>query len=253
MQFLPSTWAQYGVDGNGDGKKDPNNIFDATLAAGDYLCAGGGDMANPAQETAAVLSYNDADEYAHVVLTLAASYEHGDFATLPAAGPVSIGGGSTPGTPSSPHATTPAPTKTPIQSASQAPPQTPAPQPTTPSSPVTTAVPTVIPIATPTESPSVGTVTTAPATPGPTDTTETGPTPSGQPSQAPVPSTTPPSHHPRQPADIGWAPAMRQVVVKLLSAAKAAPAQPVRPTHPGPRPTEASSNPARRTTAPNNR
>jgi len=253
MQFLPSTWALYGVDGNGDGKKDPNNIFDATLAAGDYLCAGGGDMANPAQEAAAVLSYNDADEYVHVVLTLAASYEHGDFATLPAAGPVSSGGGSTPGTPSSPHATTPAPTKTPIQSASQAPPQTPAPQPTTPSSPVTTAVPTVIPIATPTESPSVGTVTTAPAPPGPTDTTETGPTPSGQPSQAPVPSTTPPSHHPRQPADIGWAPAMRQVVVKLLGAAKATPTQPVRPTHPGPRPTEASSNPARRTTAPSSR
>jgi membrane-bound lytic murein transglycosylase B len=239
MQFIPSTWAEYGVDGNDDGKKDPNNIFDAALAAADYLCAGGGDLANPAQETAAVLSYNDADEYAHVVLTLAASYERGDFATSPAAGPVSNGGGSTPGTPSSPHAETPAPTKTPIQSASPASTQTPTPQPTTPSNPATTAAPTVNPTATP--------------TPDPTDTTETGPTPSGQPTQAPVPSTTPPSHHPRQSADIGWAPAMRQMVVKLLSAAKAAPAQPVRPTHPGPRPTEASTNPARRTTGPNNR
>src|SRR5579863_3508130 len=78
MQFLPSTWALYGADGNGDGKKDPNNIFDAALAAADYLCAGGGDMANPAQEASAVLRYNDADEYVHVVLALAASYEHGD-------------------------------------------------------------------------------------------------------------------------------------------------------------------------------
>ncbi|MBO0731569.1 MAG: lytic murein transglycosylase, partial [Acidimicrobiaceae bacterium] len=84
MQFIPSTWADYGIDGNGDGKKDLNNIFDAALAAGDYLCAGGGDLANPAQEVAAVLRYNDADEYVRVVLALAASYEHGDAATLPA-------------------------------------------------------------------------------------------------------------------------------------------------------------------------
>jgi membrane-bound lytic murein transglycosylase B len=74
MQFIPSTWALYGVDGNGDGKKDPNNIFDAAFAAADYLCAGGGDLANPAQEAAAVLRYNDADEYVHVVLALTASY-----------------------------------------------------------------------------------------------------------------------------------------------------------------------------------
>jgi membrane-bound lytic murein transglycosylase B len=214
MQFIPSTWALYGVDGNGDGKKDLNNIFDAALAAADYLCAGGGDLANPAQEAAAVLRYNDADEYVHVVLALAASYEHGDFATVPTAGPVSHGGGSTPVTPSSP----PAPTKTPIQSASQAPAQTPTPQPTAPSSPATATAPTVNPTATPTEGPSAGTTTMAPATPTPTETTETtetGPTPSGQPSQAPMPSATPPFHTGR-PADIGWAPAMRQVVVKLL-------------------------------------
>jgi membrane-bound lytic murein transglycosylase B len=215
MQFIPSTWALYGVDGNGDGKKDPNNIFDAARAAADYLCAGGGDLANPAQEAAAVLRYNDADEYVHVVLALAASYEHGDFATVPTAAPVGNGGGSTPGTSSTAHAKAPAPTKTPIQSASQAPVQTPTPQPTAPSSPATAAVPTVNATATPTEGPSAGTATTAPATPAPTDTTETGPTPSGWPSQAPVPSATPPFHA-GQTADIGWAPAMRQVVVKLL-------------------------------------
>lgn len=33
MQFIPSTWAWAGRDGNGDGKKDPNNIYDAALAA----------------------------------------------------------------------------------------------------------------------------------------------------------------------------------------------------------------------------
>ena len=78
MQFIPSTWAVYGADGNGDGSADPNNIFDAALAAGDLLCAGGGNMASPAQEAAAVLRYNDADEYVRVVLALAAGYAHGD-------------------------------------------------------------------------------------------------------------------------------------------------------------------------------
>jgi membrane-bound lytic murein transglycosylase B len=214
MQFIPSTWALYGADGNGDGKKDPNNIFDATLAAADYLCAGGGDLANPAQEAAAVLRYNDADEYVHVVLALAASYEHGDFAAVPTAGPVATGGRSTPGTPSSPTAKAPTPHKTPIQSASQVSSRPPTPQVTAPSSTATAAVPTVNPTATPAEGPSVGTATTAPATPTPTGTTETGPTSSGL-----VPSATPPFRT-GQTADIGWAPAMRQVVVKLLSRAK---------------------------------
>ena len=253
MQFIPSTWAVYGVDGNGDGRRDPDNIFDAALAAADYLCAGGGDMTNPAQEAAAVRRYNDADEYVRVVLALAASYEHGDAVTVPTAGPVGTlynGGGSTPGTPSSPHAEAPAPAKTPIQGATQAPVHPPAPQPTAPSSLATAAIPTVNPTTTPTEGPSADPTTTAPATPAPTDTTETGPTPSGQPSQAPVPSATPPLHT-GQTANIGWAPAMRQVVVKLLTAPKAAPTQPVRPTHPEPQSAEASTQPARRTTAPN--
>ncbi|MFP5376688.1 MAG: lytic transglycosylase domain-containing protein, partial [Acidimicrobiia bacterium] len=38
MQFIPSTWATAGIDGNGDGIRDPNNIFDATRATAAYLC-----------------------------------------------------------------------------------------------------------------------------------------------------------------------------------------------------------------------
>jgi hypothetical protein len=248
MQFIPSTWAVYGVDGNGDGKKDPNNIFDAALAAADFLCAGGGDMANPAQEAAAVLRYNDADEYVRVVLALAASYEHGDYATVPTAGQVGTvhnGDGSTPGTPSGPPGEAPAATQTPTRGAAQ----TPEPQPTAPSS-LATAIPTQNPTAAPTEGSSGDPTTTAPATPAPTDPTETGPMPSGQPSQAHVPSGTPPFRT-GQTADMGWAPAMRQVVVKLLVAPTAAPTQPVQPTHRRARSAEASTQPARRTTAPN--
>ncbi|GAA3496975.1 hypothetical protein GCM10019016_040760 [Streptomyces prasinosporus] len=47
MQFLPSTWARWGTDGNGDGRADPNNVFDAALAAGHYLCAGDRDLGRP--------------------------------------------------------------------------------------------------------------------------------------------------------------------------------------------------------------
>ncbi len=42
MQFLPAEWAQYGVDANGDGFKDPYNPADAIFAAARYLRAAGG-------------------------------------------------------------------------------------------------------------------------------------------------------------------------------------------------------------------
>ncbi|WP_425274969.1 lytic murein transglycosylase [Streptomyces monomycini] len=40
MQFIPSTWGSWGADGDGDGVKDPNNMFDAALGTARYLCAG---------------------------------------------------------------------------------------------------------------------------------------------------------------------------------------------------------------------
>jgi cell wall-associated NlpC family hydrolase len=39
MQFLPSTWASYGVDDNSDGQADPLDPADAIPAAAGYLCA----------------------------------------------------------------------------------------------------------------------------------------------------------------------------------------------------------------------
>ncbi|UQX87823.1 lytic murein transglycosylase [Jatrophihabitans telluris] len=81
MQFIPSTWAGWGADGNGDGKKDPNNVFDATLAAGHYLCAGGRDLATSAGLAAAVLSYNNNASYLNTVLTWGRAYRTGAVAT----------------------------------------------------------------------------------------------------------------------------------------------------------------------------
>lgn len=77
MQFIPSTWAAYGADGNGDGVRNPQNIYDAALAAADYLCAGGGDLQVPAQERAAILRYNHSAAYVSLVLRLQQAYAHG--------------------------------------------------------------------------------------------------------------------------------------------------------------------------------
>ncbi len=70
MQFLPSTWETYGVDANGDGRKDPYNPVDAICGAANYLKAAGGskDLYN------AILAYNHADWYVQEVLLYARAY-----------------------------------------------------------------------------------------------------------------------------------------------------------------------------------
>jgi hypothetical protein len=73
MQFLPSTWAFSGVDGDGDGKADIMNPYDAVPAAALYLCRAG--AANGEQGLYdAIFSYNHADWYVKQVLDLAARY-----------------------------------------------------------------------------------------------------------------------------------------------------------------------------------
>lgn len=77
MQFLPGTWSIYASDGNGDNASDPNNVFDATVAAAKYLCSGGLDLRDPAQETRAVLRYNNSLDYASQVLSWSNAYKTG--------------------------------------------------------------------------------------------------------------------------------------------------------------------------------
>jgi Transglycosylase SLT domain len=64
MQFMPSSWAMYGVDANGDGVKDPYNPVDAIFAAARYLKAAGGDT----DLSKAIFAYNHADWYVQSVL-----------------------------------------------------------------------------------------------------------------------------------------------------------------------------------------
>ncbi|MFE0377486.1 lytic transglycosylase domain-containing protein [Streptomyces inhibens] len=84
MQFIPSTWSEggpdgsgWGADGNGDGKKDPNNVFDAALAAGRYLCANGRDLSAQHDLNRAVLGYNNSEEYLRTVLSWFEFYRNG--------------------------------------------------------------------------------------------------------------------------------------------------------------------------------
>ena len=56
MQFIPSSWQAYGVDANGDGRKDPYNPVDAICAAARYLKAAGGDT----DLRGAIFAYNHA-------------------------------------------------------------------------------------------------------------------------------------------------------------------------------------------------
>ncbi|MHA7649402.1 lytic transglycosylase domain-containing protein [Mycobacterium sp. ML4] len=77
MQFLPGTWARYAVDGDGDGIPDPQNLFDATLAAARYLCSGGLNLRDPSQVMASILRYNNSMSYAQNVLGWAAAYATG--------------------------------------------------------------------------------------------------------------------------------------------------------------------------------
>lgn len=77
MQFIPSTWAGYAADGNNDGVRSPHNVFDATLAAGKYLCSGGMDLSKPQDRATAVFRYNHSNSYVATVLAWADAYARG--------------------------------------------------------------------------------------------------------------------------------------------------------------------------------
>ncbi|MBT2402304.1 lytic transglycosylase domain-containing protein [Streptomyces sp. ISL-87] len=141
MQFIPSTWAVWGQDADGDGRRNPNNVHDAALAAGRYLCAGNRDLRVSVDLDRAVLSYNQSGEYLRTVRSWFTSYLRGTHEVPDGAGP---------GEPT----TAPKPKPTPKPK--------PKPQPTPKPTPSPTATRTTTPSATPTVSP------TPPPSPAPT-------------------------------------------------------------------------------------
>jgi hypothetical protein len=74
MQFMPSTWAVWGIDGFGDtGAPDIMNPFDAVPSAARLLCADGAASGGTGLRQA-IFDYNHADWYVDEVLTLAGEY-----------------------------------------------------------------------------------------------------------------------------------------------------------------------------------
>lgn len=142
MQFLPSTWASWGVDGDNDGTADPANVYDAAAAAGRYLCAAGGDVATPDGLRRAILAYNHSDAYLALVIAWMRAYSGGVVpvadATTPArnaattghssSAPPSGGGDGRPAPPPPTSAPSPpAPSPAPQPSPSPSPPPSPSP------------------------------------------------------------------------------------------------------------------------------
>jgi membrane-bound lytic murein transglycosylase B len=83
MQFIPSTWSIVGVDGDGDQKRDPQDIDDAALAAAVYLCSGKEDLTTEEGVSTAVYRYNQSYDYVSVVKSLADGYAEGSYTTVP--------------------------------------------------------------------------------------------------------------------------------------------------------------------------
>jgi hypothetical protein len=106
MQFIPSTWSVVGVDADGDGVRNPQDVDDAALGTAVYLCSGSDDLATDAGRQSAVFRYNHSQSYVDLVLSIMEAYTLGDFTSVPnstvAAGylvrdPDPVGGGNNQG------------------------------------------------------------------------------------------------------------------------------------------------------------
>lgn len=75
MQFIPETWLRWRARAARDGEQpDPQNIGDAALTAGRYLCGRGGDLSTRKGWWRAVLAYNQSVSYAQDVFSGAQAY-----------------------------------------------------------------------------------------------------------------------------------------------------------------------------------
>ncbi|MDQ1625225.1 MAG: hypothetical protein QOJ49_723 [Actinomycetota bacterium] len=182
MQFIPSSWARYGRDGNGDGRADPHNVDDAALAAAAYLCAGDRDLRDTAQLRRAVFGYNHSWDYVATVLAWARAYAGGGSVAAPVGGGGGGGGAIVlaSGRGSSSAERRPTARSRPTASAQPSPSATPTPTPT----PTSTSVPSTSP--TPSETPTPTTSPTPSEMPTPTPTTS----PTGCPADTATPTPT---------------------------------------------------------------
>jgi len=176
MQFIPSSWALYSRDGNGDGRADPHNVDDATLASAGYLCAGDRDLRDRGTLRRAVFGYNHSWDYVATVLAWMTAYDEGRTV----AGSVPSGPAAVSGSGQSPD----------VQAAPRRPAARPASRPAPSPTPTRTSTPTARP--NPTQQPPTTEPTSTPSAAPSSDPTETAtPAPTGSPTPTPTPTETP--------------------------------------------------------------
>jgi cell wall-associated NlpC family hydrolase len=90
MQFLAATWKSFGVDGNGDGKRDRYDPADAIPGAARYLKHNGA----PERTKTALYMYNHSWDYVDLVLSWAKRYATGQVQITEANTPACIPGGA---------------------------------------------------------------------------------------------------------------------------------------------------------------
>ena len=188
MQLIPSTWRVVGVDMDGDGLRDPQDIDDAAGAAMVYLCADYRNLATADGLRAAVLAYNHSESYLTQVLAWKAAYDRTDLTGLGGASMSMFDAWALPAVGSS----MPASSSSGDSASTAAPTRTSRPQP----GPVTPSVPTTPPTSRPAGSPIPAPgPTTGPSNPATAPQPTTGPastsSPTSQPSSEPTPTPTP--------------------------------------------------------------
>lgn len=76
--LLPAgAWEEHRADGNADGTEDPQNVFDATLAASAWMCATGVPVREPDGEARAVALFDGSPEFLANVREWSATYAKG--------------------------------------------------------------------------------------------------------------------------------------------------------------------------------
>src|SRR6266536_1043633 len=182
MQIIPEVWNEFGADGNGDGFRNPNNVYDAVTTVAVYLCAEGDDLKLPRDLVASLLRYQHSMDFVATVLKWMQVYSKNAVLIPNEKGSVSVATAAGNAERKVDPREVPDDTK-PTTTPSLTP---------RPTAPTTTDKPTVPdPANTPTTSPTHKPTTRPTPTPTPTPTATPTPTPTSTPTPTDTPSETP--------------------------------------------------------------
>ncbi len=81
MQFIPTTWSRWGSDGDGDGRRNPQDVDDAAYSTGRYLCGTGKALGSRDGWLRAVVTYNQSTEYVRRTSRTATRYAESSSAS----------------------------------------------------------------------------------------------------------------------------------------------------------------------------